>query len=197
MSPVLVNPYISFTAPGGGGVVDLTDPWEEFDRTSTIVSGELTLSGYDLTGVAVVKAILSGVTITTDDSTVAFRLHVGGSEVATGYQVVISAVNSAGTAADVNSTSTTEVPLTEDADATRKLGNVSTEGLGAEITIYSPGSTSLYKRCMVTGTYGQAGGEVARVRGACELTNTGAVTGITVFGSSDLTAGTLVLLGLE
>lgn len=196
MIPGIVASGQMTAAAGGGGVVNLTDPWEEFDRTSTITAGELVLSGYDLTGVAVVKAILTGVTITTDDSSVAFRLHVGGSEVATGYQHVLSAGNSAGTSDALNTTTATEVPLTS-TTATRMLGNVSTEGLGAEITIYSPGSTSLYKRCMVTGTYGQAGGEVARVRGACELTNTGAVTGITVFGSSDLTAGTLVLLGLE
>jgi hypothetical protein len=183
-------------AGGGGGVVDLTTPWEEFDRTSTLTAGELVLSGYDLTGVAVVKAFLSGVTITTDDSSVAFRLHIGGSEVATGYQHVVGVANSAAVTDALNTTSATEVPLTS-TTATRMLGNTSAEGLGAEITIYSPGSTSLYKRCMVTGAYGQAGGEVARVRGAMELTNTGAVTGITVFGSSDLTAGTLVLLGLE
>lgn len=179
----------------GGAPIDLTDPWEEITRVS-VVSGKLTVSGLDFSGIAIIKAFLDDVTITTDDSSVAFRLHVAGSEASTGYEHVVGIVNSAGTGDSLNSVSATEVPLTS-STATRLLGNDSTEGLGAEITIYSPGSTSLYKRCTITGVYGQSGGLPSRIRGDAQLVNTSAVTGITVFGSSNLTGGTLILLGLE
>jgi hypothetical protein len=191
--PVLVNPYLSFG--GGSGAVDLTDPWEEIDRTSTLASGTLVLAGYDFSGIAALQIIVSGVTITTDDSTVEMRFYIAGSEISSGYQWELSMGNSAGTTAAPVSASDDSIVLT-DTTATRMLGNVSTEAFGAVITIYDPGS-ALHKRCRYTCGYGQAVGEVARIRGSGELANSGALTGVVLMGSTNLTGGTIVLLGLE
>jgi hypothetical protein len=89
------------------------------------------------------------------------------------------------------------VPISS-AEATRSVGNASTEGYSATITIYEPGSTAHHKRAFITAYWTTPSGvPFTFPLGGCQLDNTGALTGFTVYASSDLTGGTLILLGVE
>jgi hypothetical protein len=181
----------------GGGVTPppgVDEPWGEFARQETITSGALTLSGLDLSGLVAVRLILAGITCTTDATTAMLRFHISGSEVATGYQWGIQRVNFGASATGVNGADT-EIHLC--GDGADSLGNASTEGLDGWVTVHGPAS-ALYKRALVKTTWVRPNGvHMVAIYAAGQLDNTGPITGFTVFASSDLTAGSLILLGLE
>jgi hypothetical protein len=169
------------------------EPWGEVARQETIASGKLTISGLDLSGIQVVRLFINGVTVTTDDSQVLLRFLVAGSEVSTGYQW--GHVITAGTA--TASSSDSSIHLTTNT-ATEGVGNASTEGFGAVVTIYNPGSTSLFKRANYKSTWVQPAGTLqGTTAGGGSLDNTGALTGFALLGSSNLTGGTMIVLGVE
>lgn len=198
MSPVLVNPYLSFGG-GGSSPVDLTEAWGEVARQETISAGKLTISGLDLSGIQALRVLINGVTVTTDNTQMFLRLHVAGSEVSSSdyrytYHRISSSLDdipSAGTGVTV-----TEVPLSTSASS-RGVGNASTEGFGADLVVFGV-SGSLYKRASIHSWWTLPSGVgITNISGAFQLANTGAVTGLTVFGDSDLTGGTVIVLGVE
>lgn len=190
MSPVLVNPF-RFAA---GGPADVTEPWGEITRQTSIASGKLTISGLDLTGMMAIQLHISGITVTTDDSQAFLRLHIGGSEVSTGYEYAARETAS-GVNASLVSTSATEIPLSS--APTASVGNASTEGLSAVVTIFAP-SGSLYKRLVYRSVWSQPDGTVRQLSSAvAHLENTGAITGVVVYAGSDLTGGSVIMLGVE
>jgi hypothetical protein len=193
--PGLLNPFLSF---GSSGPIDLTEPWGEVARQETLSSGKLTISGLDLTGIKVVQFHISGVTVTTDDSTVSCRLIIAGSEVSSGYRYAFQARDSVATAAGQfgGSTSASEILLTA-TTATMGVGNASTEGFSGVVTVYNPAG-ALHKRCFVRSSYLTPAGNVGGIDfGGGQLNNSSAVTGFIVQGSSNLTAGTVIALGVE
>ena len=195
--PVLVNPYLSFG--GGAGPVDLTEQWGEVARQETISAGKLTISGLDLSGIQVCRVLINGVTVTTDNTQIFLRLHIGGSEVsASAYRystrrltTSVDDIISSGSGIDV-----TEIPLSSSASS-RGVGNASTEGFGADLVLFGV-SGSLYKRGSLHTWYTKPDGVVmSHYAGTLQLADTGAVTGLTVYGDSDLTGGSVVVLGVE
>ncbi len=191
--PGLLNPFSSFGT--GSTPNDITEPWGEVARQDTVSGGKLTISGLDLSGMRVVRLYLDGITVTTDDSQVFLRFMVGGSEVSTGYRWSIGRTT---VSLDdiVGSNSGTEIPLSS--LSTRGVGNASTEGLGAVIAIFDPGATTTYKRCHGQSAYTKPDGtlmELGVIGG--QLDNTGALTGVVVYASSNLTGGTVIMLGVE
>jgi hypothetical protein len=191
MSPVLVNPYLSFGTTDPNEI----DVWEELDRSSTITSGAITISGLDLTDYVAIRVLLLGLTVTTDDSLVQVRFLVAGSEVSTGYRWAVRRLEPAG-GNSVGSTSDTSIHLTEAAGGTQAVGNASTESLGGSLTVFGP-TAALFKLYRGQATFIQPDASASEADLAGMLEDTGAITGIKVFGSSDLTGGTVVVLGLD
>lgn len=191
--PVLVNPYLSF---GGGGPVDLTEPWGEVGRVTSLSSGALVLSGLDLSGLLVVRLFINGVTVTTDDTFVKLRFYVAGSEVSSStYQRtdrrVMNGVDQVGGSSGDDSMALSSV------GTANGVGNASTEAFHSVVTIYDVASTSLYKKCFWRSAYSVPSGDLMTTYGAGALLNTGALTGFKVFGTSNLTAGSIIALGVE
>lgn len=183
------------TAAGGGGPIDLSEPWGEVARQETLASGKLTIAGLDLTGIQVVRLYLNGVTVTTDDSQVLLTYLIGGSEVTAGYRWALRRLG-AGVDGTSGSNSDSAIHLTS-AAATQGVGNASTEGFDAVVTVYHPGG-SLFKRANWRSVWSQPDGTVMQSAfSGAALDNTGAITGFVVAGSSDLTAGTVIVLGVE
>jgi hypothetical protein len=192
MSPVLVNPYLSF---GSGGFAGLTEPWGEVARQTSISGGKLTISGLDLSSVLVVRLFITGVAVTTDDSSIKLRFHVGGSEVSSStYQRTDRRV-AAGVDQVGGNSGDDSIPLSSVA-ATQMVGNAATEAFHSVVTVYDVASTSLYKKSFHRSAYSIPSGDEMTVYGGGALLNTGALTGFTVFGSSNLTAGSVIVLGV-
>lgn len=188
----LVSPFTSF----GAGVTHT--PWEEVGRTSSVSGGAITLTGLDLTPYMAVQVILSGITTGTDDTQVHLRFTVSGSAVsASDYQWIIEATGATtGFFEGTADSDDTEITLTRQA-ATAALGNASTESLSGVVTIFMPTSGSLYKVAVAELDYVQAASAsiiTTAVGGLYESTNV--IDGVQLFGSSNLTAGTIIVLGL-
>jgi hypothetical protein len=180
----ILNPFQSFGSLGPP--LDLAEPWAEVDRQETIASGKLTISGLNLQNIQVVRLLISGVAVTTDD----------GSEVSSGYRWGMSR-NAPSLDTGTASTSDSSIMLTP-TTATQGVGNASTEGLNAVVTVYAPGSITLHKRCHYRSVWSRPDGTLIHAAtGVGDLGNTGAITGFVVLGSSDLTAGTMIALGVE
>jgi hypothetical protein len=193
MSPVLVNPYLSFG--GGGGPVDLTEPWGEVSRQETIVGGTLTVGGLDLSGLQVVRLLVNGVTVTTDDATVLLRYIVAGSEISSGYRWCVARY-ATGLDSALASASDSSIALTSNV-ATQGVGNAATEGFSAVVTVYHPTST-LHKNCAFRSSWSKPDGTlITAASGSGGLTDSGAITGFVLLGSSNLTAGNVIVLGVE
>src|SRR4051812_8081810 len=77
--PGIINPFLGVVAIGG-----VANPWDDIARQDTISGGTLTISGVDLTGVMFVRLIMTGITVTTDDSSVRSTMIIAGSEITTG-----------------------------------------------------------------------------------------------------------------
>lgn len=192
MSPMLVSPFTSFGSgtPSSG----LTEPWGELGRSSTITSGAITVSGLTLTSVSAIQVLLLGLHVTTDDSLVQIQWLVAGSLVTTGYRWACrrhsSAVNLVG------STSDSSIHLTEASASTHAVGNAAEESLGG--WIYLPGpAAGVYKAARFETTHQRPDTVLTVNTGGGLLEDTGAVTGVKVLASSDLTAGEVVVLGME
>lgn len=191
---MIVSPFQSF---GANAPVDITEPWGEVARVTSVSGGKLTISGLDLSGLMLVKIFISGVTVTTDDSQVLFRFIIGGSEIATGYRWAGAFVAPSITAHDGSSNSDTSIHLTS-STAAEGVGNASTEGFGAVLTIPGPASTSLYKKVYYHSAYSNpAGNGMSSFNAGGQLDNASAVEGFVVLGSSDLTGGSMIVLGVE
>lgn len=186
--PALVNPFQSF------GGTPVADAWVEIARTSSVSGGKITLSGLDLSGYVATRVYLSGVTVTTDDSSVTLRLLIAGSEVSSGYRWAAVKAHAAGAAADITDNSDPSVGLTS-ITAAQMVGNASTESLSAVVTLYQ--SSGLWKRVSFRSSWTKPSGDAMTMLNAGgQLDDTGAVTGFAVLGSSNIVAGTIIALGL-
>lgn len=171
------------------------EPWGEVTRQDTLSAGKLILSGLSLSHLMAARLHISGVTVTTDDSQVFLRLHISGSVVSSstyrwGYMRLgsgdLTPVGSAGTA--------TEIPVSS--SATRGVGNASGESLAADVLIFGPAAAN-WKYLSIHSHWVKPAATGHTLNGAAHLEDTGPITGFEVYGSSDLTAGTLTLTGLR
>jgi hypothetical protein len=177
------------------GAVEALEPWGEVARQETLSGGALTITGLDLSGIECVQFHLNGLTVTTDDSQVLFRYIIGGVEISTGYfwsvkRLATGLDGVSGTGSD------TSIHLTS-AVATNGVGNAATEGFDAVVTVFQPAG-SLHKRCHFHAAWSMPDGTLMTgAYGGGQLNDSGAITGVKVFGSSDLTGGTVIALGVE
>jgi hypothetical protein len=178
----------------GETVVAENEPWEEI-TDATVAGGKLTLSGLSLSGYAVVRLLVTGVTVTTDDSEIRLTFIVAGTEVTAGYNWALSRT-SPGVGAQSAAAGATYISLTA-AVATQKVGNAAGKSFSAIITVHAPTGTQnkkAFHRSIWTRTGGEPEGGTYAVG---ELPNAGAITGFVVAGESDLVSGTVTLLGVE
>jgi len=181
----------STPAGGGGG----GGAWALIDSVSAPTSGALALTGLDLSAYTTVRMILSGITVTSDDSEVKLTFYTGGSEVTSGYRFRLQGLSSSGSSDTTDSQSTSAIYLNS-TSANWGVGNAATKSFGGDYTAFGLASSTLHK--LVSGQAVAIGPSDSLVtfQSAGALNNAGVVDGVRVSGSSNLTAGSLTLLGM-
>jgi hypothetical protein len=186
-----------------GGTAGFSDAWEEITRTSSISSGAITISGLDLSTYVAVQFVISGVITGTNDTTLQAQFSVGGSLLtgASDYiwvQYVGAAFGSGFREGRGDNDGDTSISLgREGAAANSNLGNASTEGMWGILTVYDP-SGGAHKLVHQDLHYAPASATAGiDIIGTAKIATTSAIDGFKIFGNNNLTAGTVIVLGLN
>ena len=165
-------------------------------------SGVFDFPTLTLTGYTVLQIVGSGITVTTDGTAVRLTCYVGGSEITgTSYRWGADSVRSSTAvgappaAAQDGSTTGAAFALNSD-DTNYTVGNASNEQLAFIAYLDTPLSTALYKRFACQSVLVNTSGNVNAGHIGGHFENTGAVGGVKIAGSSDLTAGKVRIMGL-
>lgn len=170
--------------------------WDIITSTTTLSSGAFDITGLTLTGYKVIRIELSGHTVTTDGTDHKLTFYVSGSEVTgTAYQWATFGQSTGGGGLADSATGAAALLLVSN-DANNDTGNASTKSLEAEITVMSPADTSLYKIVTFRTTHIGPTGNALDTEGVGIMQNAGAIDGIKISGTSNLTAGKVVVVGL-
>lgn len=171
--------------------------WVEVDRKTAPASNVFDFASLTLTGYEAIRIACSGITVTTDGTDIKLTFYVGGVEQtgATTYRWVQGAMSSGGTENADNDTSDPSILLNSN-DANWDTGNASTASFSSTIVVDKPLSTSLHKRCSFVSWMLGPTGNVLVQPGSGVMGNTGAIDGLKISGSSNLTAGVVVVYGL-
>lgn len=169
--------------------------WTLISSLDTPSSGVFDFPSLTLTGYSVLEIICSGITVTTDGTDPKLTFYVGGSEVVTGYRWADRAVSASLSGIADGQTSSTSILLGSN-DAAWDVGNAATESFGARIVVDNPLSTALYKKVTFESWMVSPAGNPLAHDGAGLMENAGAIGGLKISGTSNLTAGKVRILGL-
>ena len=171
------------------------DPWEEVGRVTAVSGGKLTLSGLDLEGAIALRLIIDGVTVTTDSTDMFMRFLISGTEESGDFYQWSLYSFASGTAStpDFNN----EIRLT-DVGANLGVGNAGTDSFSATITIFDPTSV-LHKIGTISNVnYMDGNGNLQGTEGGnVSLDVSGKITGVVLYGSSDLLTGSIIALAVS
>lgn len=169
--------------------------WTLIDSKNAPTSGAFTFSPLTLTGYDIIQIVMSGITVTSDDSKIYLTFYVGGVQITSGYRWGSYAVSSGGTTFTAGDTSDPQIILGH-TQANWGVGNASAKAFGGIVTVDAPVSTALYKR--TAGDVFMIGPTGNTLFHHCVgiMENAGAINGIKIAGSSNLTAGKVRILGL-
>ena len=169
--------------------------WTEIDRLDTPTSGAFDFPSLTLTGYEVIQIICSGITVTTDGTDPRLTFYVSAAEVVTGYRRGTQTATSGGSTLDEGTTSDTSIRLVAD-DAGFDVGNAAGEAFSSIIVVDAPLSTALYKKAEFQSVFTTPAGSAASTSGVGLMENAGAIDGLKIGGTSNLTAGKVRILGL-
>lgn len=170
--------------------------WSVIDSKDAPASNVFDFASLTLTGYSAIQIVCSAITVATDGTDIKLTFYVSGSEVTSGYRWSNqSTTSNTGSGLDDGSTSAAAILLVSD-NSTWDVGSDTGEGFGCVITVDNPLSTALYKKagfhCAFTGTTGAVFGN----SGVGIMENAGAITGLKISGTSNLTAGKVRVLGI-
>lgn len=169
--------------------------WDIIATLDSPSSGTFIFTGLSLSGYSILQIKGYGITVTTDGTDLRFTFYVSSSEVTSGYRWCTQQISSSATANNDGASAQASALLVSN-DANWDVGNASTKAGGFTCTVDRPGSSSLYKRGgFETWATGPTGNVIHTV-GTGVMANTGAIDGIKIGGTSNLTAGKVRLLGL-
>lgn len=168
--------------------------WALVASADSPTAGAFTFDPLDFTGFVIAQIALIGLTVTTDATNILLTFYVGGAEIVTGYRWGHATDIAGGAAAADSDTSDTVIVLHSNG-AGRNVGNAAGEGFDAIVTVDDPIGTSLHKRARIAAALATTSGALVSQYGVGLMPNTGAIDGIKVAGSSNLTAGKVRILG--
>jgi hypothetical protein len=168
--------------------------WTLIDSLNAPTSGVFDFPSLTLTGYKVLRVELSGITVTTDGTDVRLTFYVGGVEITAGYSWIVRSISTSATANPDSATGAASMLLVGN-DANWDVGNASTEALGGVVSVDSPVSTALYKRASFQIYAVGPTGNAPTTMGVGQMDNAGAITGLKIGGTSNLTAGKVRVLG--
>jgi hypothetical protein len=169
--------------------------WAVIDSLNSPTAGAFTFASLTLTGYKVIQVRGTGITVTTDGTDPRLTLYVSGSEVTSTYTwgTMISSTGGTGNADQASAQASI---LLVSNDANWDVGNASTKACGFALTIDAPVSTALHKKVGIDlWAIGPTGNAIA-ARAIGQMDNAGAITGLKIGGTSNLTAGKVRILGL-
>jgi hypothetical protein len=172
--------------------------WVEIDRKNAPASNMFDFSSLTLTGYEVIQVIASGITVTTDATDINLTFYVGGAEQtgATTYRWLQYASSTGGTGNLDGDASDPSIRLNSN-DANFDVGNAAEKAFSSIITIDKPTNTAIHKRAaFVSSMTGPTGNAIVQ-QGLGVMANAGAIDGLKISGTSNLTAGAVIILGLE
>lgn len=169
--------------------------WDVISTLDSPTSGTFIFTSLSLGAYSVLQIKAYGLTVTTDGTDTRVTFYVGGSEVTSTYRWATQQISSGGTSNN-DGLSAQASMLVVSNDANWDFGNDTGEGGAFTMNVDNPASTSLHKRAgFETWGTGPTGNVVYTVGGGI-LGNTGAIDGVKIGGTSNLTAGKVRLLGL-
>lgn len=169
--------------------------WTLISSLDAPTAGVFDFPSPTLTGYTMLWVVCSGITVTDDDSKVRMQFYVSGSAVTTGYRWAAKGVSSSGVTVDDGDASDPSICLGSD-NASWGVGNASTESFSASIFADAPLSTALHKKASFEASIISPAGNSLALSGIGIMENAGAIGGLKIFGSSNLTAGKVRLLGV-
>lgn len=157
--------------------------------------GVFDFSGLDLSGYSKIQIVLDSVTVTSDDTSISLQLYIGGSiaEGASDYRYSVASRSSAGGTETQSSGGTTAFSCT-DLTANWMVGNAAGECFSGTIEVFGCDEAVFKIIRMNGGLIGPTGSSVA-VEGGGTVQLTGDITGVKITGSSNLTGGTVAVIG--
>lgn len=168
--------------------------WTQIATSDAPSGGVFDFPSITFTGYIIVQIVMSGITVTSDDTAILFQFYTGGSLITSGYRWVVRHTSNA-TADGDNNASTTSIGLTSN-DATEAVGNASGEEFNAILTLDAPLSSAFSQKLEYEVAFTTPAGSSSGGSGVGVMDNTGAIEGFKVSGSSSLTAGRVRVLGL-
>jgi hypothetical protein len=169
--------------------------WEELGRQETISDGKLTLSDLNLAGVSAIQILISGIKTGTEDTFIKLRLQSRGVDIVRAYQWGTHVITTSGAEAAFSSASDTSVVLIS-STATFGLDEATTAAASGQILIDEPNSTTLHKKMGLLVQDAAPSGNQVRSFGSAVFGGAFQIDGVTIYGSSALTGGKVIVLGL-
>ena len=169
--------------------------WAIISTLTSPTAGVFDFASVDFSTYKVIRVHLSGITVTTDGTDLRLTFYVGGSEVTSGYNWLVRAMSTGGTS-NADSAATQASLLLTSNDANWDTGNASTESFGGVVTVDAPASTALHKKAAFEVCHVGPTGNAITSQGMGQMNNAGAITGLKIGGTSNLTAGKVRILGL-
>jgi hypothetical protein len=171
--------------------------WAQVASMDAPSSNVFALTSLDFSTYTIIQIVCSGITVTSDDTDMQLRFYVSGAEVTGGtdYHWGVCSISAAAAINNDGVGGASSIQLQSD-DAGWSVGNAATEGFHSVITVGSPASTSLYKYANYHTVLTTLAGQAVGFFGAGVMLNAGAIDGVKVFGSTNLTAGKVRILGL-
>lgn len=170
--------------------------WDVISTLDSPTSGTFIFTSLDLSAYSILQVKGYGITVTTDGTDPWLRIYVSSSEVTSAiHGRAQQQISSGGSANNDGAGGGTFVRLVSD-DANWDVGNAAGEGCAFTLNIDRPASTALYKRAGYETWATGPTGNVVYTFGCANVANAGAIDGIKVAGTSNLTAGKVRLLGL-
>lgn len=169
--------------------------WASVATLDSPTTGAFTFTGLDLSTYKAIEIRCAGIHVTTDGTDVRLTFYVASAEVTTGYRWVVGQQSTSGSANADNSAAAASILLMADTSAW-DVGNAAAESFGCTILVPNPASTALHKRVVYESVQVGPTGNAIGSHGGGVMENAGAIDGIKIGGTSDLTAGKVRILGL-
>jgi hypothetical protein len=169
--------------------------WTQIDSLDAPTAGVFDFPSLTLTGYTAIQIVASGVTVTTDGTDPRLTFYVAAAEIVTGYRWGMQSASSGAAGNDDGAPADANIRLCSN-DANWDVGNAAGEAFGCVITVDDPLSTALYKKAFWEVAYTGPTGVTITANGGGIMENAGAIDGLKLSGSSNLTAGKVRVLGL-
>ena len=171
--------------------------WVEIAAADAPASNVFDFPSLTLTGYSVLQVVCSGIRVTTDATDLALQFYVSAALVTTGYRWGNQSLHSSTSLVglDDGDTSDPSILLCSN-NVDWDVGNAAEESFGGVLMVDAPLSTALYKRVEIEAVMAGPAGRLNVVSGIGLMENAGAIDGLKISGSSNLTAGKVRVLGL-